>query len=778
MKNEDLQQQQLRLYQAVLSTTPDLAYIFDLQGRFIYANQALLKMWGRSWDDAIGKNCLELGYEPWHAAMHDREITEVIKTKKPIRGEVPFTGTNGKKIYDYIFTPVFNSKGEVEAIAGTTRDVTERKLGEEALRDIGIKTSLLASIITSSDDAIVSKDLNGNITSWNPGAERIFGFTAAEAIGKHISIIIPPEKLHEEDYIIDQIRKGNRIDHFETVRRHKDGHSVIISVAISPIKDGETITGASKVARDITGEKDAQKASAYLGAIIESSDDAIISKDLSGFVTSWNKSAERIFGYAADEVIGKHITLLIPPERLDEEDKIIKTLKAGNRVDHFETMRRHKLGHLIPVSLTVSPIRDSSGKIVGASKVSRDISERIKAQEALKETNQKKDEFLANMSHELRTPMNAVIGLSHILKSLPNMPPQAAKYLDTLKTSADHLMDLINDLLDFSKIEADLFHIENVEFDLAEQVEKVISVMNVKAQEKNLDFFVNYKPVLRHYYMGDPLRIHQILMNLLSNAMKFTDKGSVKLDIQENGKDINGRTLINFKVSDTGIGIPEEKLGLVFEKFTQADSSITRRFGGSGLGLAITKACVEKMEGTIDIESQLGLGTTFSVTIPLKDTGRSSNVESFSARTAPGQEKIKKNVLLVEDYEPNVLVAASMLDHLGYEYEVAKNGLDAVRKFVNGYYDVILMDVQMNELDGLQATRRIRALEKEKDLTRTPIIAMTAHVREQDKDRCFEAGMDDFIPKPFEPGLLAQKIGRFVHQDYQEKNSLKDKAEQ
>ncbi len=182
------------------------------------------------------------------------------------------------------------------------------------------------------------------------------------------------------------------------------------------------------------------------------------------------------------------------------------------------------------------------------------------------------------------------------------------------------------------------------------------------------------------------------------------------------------------------------------------------------------------MEGTIGIESQPGIGTTFNVTIPLKDTGRSSNVESFSARTAPGQEKLKKNVLLVEDYEPNVLVAVSMLEHFGYEYEVAKNGLDAVRKFVNGYYDVILMDVQMNELDGLQATRRIRALEKEKNLPRTPIVAMTAHVREQDKDRCFDAGMDDFIPKPFEPGILAQKIGRYMDQGVHIGNNYEDKA--
>jgi PAS domain S-box-containing protein len=633
----------------------------------------------------------------------------------------------------------------------------------DAASDAAEAREYLAAIINSSDDAIISKDLNGTITSWNPAAERIFGYTADEAVGKHISLIIPPENLREEDHILGSIKQNKRIDHFETFRRRKDGSLVNISVTVSPIRNIEGIViGASKVARDITAVKEAERASAYLSAIIESSDDAIISKDLNGFITSWNKSAERIFGYRAEEVIGRHITLIIPVERLPEEDKILTTLKTGDRVDHFETVRRSKDGRLVPVSLTVSPIRDAAGNIIGASKISRDISERIKAEADLQESSMKKDEFLANMSHELRTPMNAVIGLSHLLLKM-DLPEKATKFVNTLKLSADNLMDLINDLLDFAKIESNSVEMEMVEFNLAEQVEKAISVTNVKAQEKDLKLYVNYEPSLNRYYIGDPLRIHQALMNLLSNAIKFTDKGSIEVDIGGKANAGEAVTVVTIKVIDTGIGIAADKLETIFDKFSQADSSITRRYGGSGLGLAISKAFIEKMGGAIRVDSQPGIGTTFTVTLPLRNTEKPSSIESFSAHAAPIVPQHTKHVLLVEDYEPNVMVASAMLEQLGYNYEVAANGFEALRKFVHGHYDVILMDVQMHELDGLEATRRIRKMEKEKDLTRTPIVAMTAHVREQDKDKCFEAGMDDFIPKPFDPLALSQKISRYIH---------------
>ena len=621
----------------------------------------------------------------------------------------------------------------------------------------------LAAIVSSSDDAIVSKDLNGNITSWNPGAERIFGYTAQEAVGRHISMLILPDLLPEEDYILGEVRAGKSVTHFETKRRRKDGVLIDISVTVSPIRNSQgKIIGASKVARNVTELKQADRISAYLGAIVESSDDAIISKDLNGYITSWNKSAERIFGYTADEAIGKHITLLIPPERISEEDDILTTLRTGRRVDHFETIRQHKNGHLVNVSLTVSPIKDNKGNIIGASKISRDITERLKTEKALKETSRKKDEFLANMSHELRTPMNAVIGLSHLLKELDGMPDKAIKFIDTLKLSADNLMDLINDLLDFSKIEAEAFQIEHVEFSLAEQIEKAISVTNVKAREKGLTLYVNFNPSVNRHYMGDPLRINQVLINLLSNAVKFTDKGSIEVDIGGVQRPDTDIIDVTFKIIDTGVGIPPDKLDEVFDKFMQADSSITRRFGGSGLGLAISKAIVEKMGGTIQVQSQPSVGSTFTVTIPLQVTKQPASVESFSANAAPLAPMKNRNVLLVEDYEPNVLVTSSMLDKLGLNYEVARNGFEALRAFAHGRFDIILMDVQMHDLDGLEATRRIRKLESENNLDRTPIIAMTAHVREQDKSLCIESGMDDFLPKPFDPVLLSQKIHRYM----------------
>lgn len=621
----------------------------------------------------------------------------------------------------------------------------------------------LAAIIASTSDAVIGKDLDGNITFWSPAAKTIFGFTEEEMMGKHIGILIPEDKLAEYEHLMGQVRRGEIVDHVETVRQRKDGKLVSISATISPIKNKDgVIIGASKVARDITGDINAERTSAYLSAIIESSDDAIIAKDLSGFVTAWNKSAERIFGYSEKEIVGKHITLLIPSERLHEEDKILVTLKAGERIDHFETIRRHKSGQLIPVSLTVSPIRNLAGNIVGASKIARDISVRIRAEESLRETSRKKDDFVANMSHELRTPMNAVIGLSNLLYTMEGMPAKAVKFVETLKTSADHLMNLIDDLLDFAKIEDESFEIESVKFNLPELIEKIVSVANVKVQEKGLEIYVRLSPALRRHYIGDPLRLHQVLMNLLSNAIKFTNEGSVELDISDAPAGADAETRVTFRVSDTGIGIPPDKLETIFEKFTQADSSITRKYGGSGLGLAIAQTCVRKMGGTLTVESRLGVGTTFMFSLPLPFADDASTVGKFSMTKTPVKPAQKKNILLVEDYEANVVVVSALLEQLGYDYDIAQNGLDAVRKYLSIRYDVILMDVQMNEMDGFEATKRIRQIENEKNFQRIPIIAMTAHVTEQDKDKCLDVGMDDFISKPFDHSLLSQKIARYI----------------
>lgn len=615
-----------------------------------------------------------------------------------------------------------------------------------------------AAIIESSEDAIISKNLDGIVQSWNAGAERIFGYTAEEMVGKHISTLIPHDRLDEEYVILGKIRAGERIEHFETIRRTKSGGEVHVALTVSPIKDScGRVIGASKIARDIGQAKTAERAAAYLAAIVESSDDIIISKTLEGVVTSWNKSAQRIFGYTSDEMIGKHIGVLIPEDKMDEEYAILARIKGGERVDHFETIRRAKDGRQVNVSLTVSPIRDKNGHVVGASKVARDITEQKRMTEKIQEAAARRDEFMANISHELRTPMNAIIGLANILGASAAIPPEDKRYLATLKQSADDLMVLINNMLDFSKIENGSIEFEARDFDIEKTVEKVADLMRVQANEKGVDLRVSCRAPLNRFYTGDGFRIQQVLMNLVGNAVKFTHKGFIEINVI--GQAVEGsRQTVLFEVADTGIGIPEDKIDIIFDKFTQADASTTRKYGGSGLGLALVKSFVEAMGGSIRVESRVGVGSTFRFILPLQQSEQI--VPLLSSETI--LQATRKNVLVVEDYQPNVLVITSLLQRYGYDFDVAYNGAEAIQRYRDGVYNVILMDMQMDEMDGMESTMRIRNLEKDKGKARTPIIAMTAHVQESDKNKCLDVGMDDFLPKPFDPDILEKKLAAYI----------------
>lgn len=508
---------------------------------------------------------------------------------------------------------------------------------------------------------------------------------------------------------------------------------------------------------------------AFLAAIVESSNDAIISKTLDGQILSWNRSAEELFGYKADEIIGKPIATIIPPDRHDEERMILERLSRGEQIGHFETIRHTKDGRLVNLSLTISPVRDRNGNIIGASKVARDITERKSDERRLQEALEKaqaatnaKSEFLANMSHELRTPLNAVIGIANLLQH-PGMTAEKQKeFLKTLHLSAQQLLQLINDLLDISKLESQLMKLERIPFSPEDIANEVFEIHNITAKEKHiyLDFPENRTPAIE--VMGDPLRFKQILNNLISNAIKFTEKGGVTMEISHQALQ-NQPHHITYcvKVTDTGVGIQSEKLGGIFAKFTQADMSTTRKYGGTGLGLAITKTLVDLMGGTITVESHIGKGSSFTVTIPF---ARHQNGSSFheEIENIPANfseiSVIKKHVLLVEDYQANILVATTMLNILGYSYDIAGTGKDALEKIKKQKYDLILMDIQMPEMDGLTATKKLREWENAQNLPPLPVIGMTAHALIGDKERCIEAGMNDYISKPFQQKELEQKL--------------------
>jgi PAS domain S-box-containing protein len=362
-------------FRELVNALPAAVYTTDPSGRITYYNEAAAALWGCRPDLGNSDWCgsWRLFWPDGRVMPHDQcPMATAVKKQQAIRGlEAVAERPDGTRVPFLPFpTPIFNEVGVFVGAVNVLVDITEQKRAEEAKQR-------LASIVDSSDDAVISQDLDGIISSWNGAASRLFGYEAAEVIGKPVTILIPQDRRDEETFVLHQIRRGERIDPYETARRRKDGDLIDVSLAVSPVRNAQgKIIGASKIARDITKRKREVDAALLLASIVETSDDAIVSKTLDGIITSWNKGAERIFGYMAEEIIGKSIKVLIPREYRAEEDTIIERIRRGQRIEHYETIRQRKHGSLINVSLTISPVTDSRGKIVGASKIARDITER------------------------------------------------------------------------------------------------------------------------------------------------------------------------------------------------------------------------------------------------------------------------------------------------------------------------------------------------------------------------------------------------------------------
>jgi len=374
-----------------------------------------------------------------------------------------------------------------------------------------------------------------------------------------------------------------------------------------------------------------------------------------------------------------------------------------------------------------------------------------------------KEQFLANMSHEIRTPMNAILGMTRLLLEKGPREDQL-KYLNAIKQSSDNLLVIINDILDLSKIEAGKINFESVGFELAEQVKTVITTIKLNADEKHLDLNCSIADDVPHRIIGDPYRLTQILLNLAGNAVKFTEKGSVSLIVslvEKNATDAK----IKFEVSDSGIGIAQDKLDYIFDMFTQESSSTTRKFGGTGLGLAICKRLVELQGGSIHVESEMGKGSAFSFMITYGIQPDTVQHDITKEKKQVSRDQLKNiAILLVEDNEFNQMVAVDTIrDSIeGVTIDVAVNGKEAVEMVAKNNYDVVLMDIQMPEMDGHAATKLIRK-NTDARINSIPIIAMTASVIKAEVDKCFESGMNEFVGKPFSIDELLDKISKVIH---------------
>ena len=625
--------------------------------------------------------------------------------------------------------------------------------------------SLLASIIDSSDDAIVSKDLDGIITSWNKAAERIFGYTRDEAVGRSILMLIPPDRTPEEADILDKIRHGIRIEHFETIRRHKDGNLIEVSVTISPIRDSAgVVIGASKIARDVSDVRRKARAAILLASIVSSSDDAIISKNLEGIITSWNEGAERLFGYAPCEIIGQPILRLIPADRVEEEPKIIERLKRGERVDHFETVRVRKNGEQFPVSLTISPVRDASGVIVGASKIARDITDvkrmaedrdRIaREREQLLESeraarahaehaNRMKDEFLSTVSHELRTPLNAIVGWTDVLADGGENHQEVIQGVEIIRRNALMQAQLIEDLLDLGRISSGKMTLNVQSVDLAGIINEAVQSVQHSADMK----MITIRTIIhdaRGGLLGDAKRLQQVIWNLLTNAIKFTPKaGRVQVAVARTASHIQ------LSVSDNGAGIAPEFLPHVFDRFSQADASSTRKQGGLGIGLALVKQLVELHAGRVHAESEgVGQGSTFTVLLPIAVTRgyEKANPEpdvAVNDGSIPDLSGVR--VLAVDDDRDSLEVIRRILRHRHADVTTAGSVEEALKALVTVRPDVILSDIGMPDYDGYDLIRRVRNLPGGAAI---PAAALTALARPDDRMRAMKAGFQTHVAKP------------------------------
>jgi PAS domain S-box-containing protein len=619
----------------------------------------------------------------------------------------------------------------------------------------------------SFDDAIVSTDSNGIITVWNEAAVRLFGYTMSDAVGRSIRLLIPSARQAEEDDIARRVRHGEMIDRFETLSRRKDGTLIPIAMTVSAIRGaGGDIVGTTRVAHDLSGRRRLEPGALRLAAIVESSDDAIVGKDLDGIVFSWNRAAERIFGYTAKEMIGRPIRTIIPADRQSEEDEVLARIRRGERVDHFDTLRCHKNGALVPISLTVSPILDADGIVVGASKIARDVSERKQAEAErarllliAQDASRLKDEFLATLSHELRTPLNAILGYTRMIRSGLVTEDKMQRALDTIERNATSLTEIIEDVLDVSRIISGKLRLNVRSVDLPSLIREGLDTVRPAAELRG----IRIESILDSGdapVFGDPERLQQVLWNLISNAVKFTERGG---RVQVRLERVNSH--VELVVSDTGIGIAPEFLPHVFERFRQADAGMTREHGGLGLGLAITRHLVEMHGGTIEVSSGgRGMGSTFTIKLPLMilhmASGPDTRVHPRAHRS--GIEVSMSalagvSVLVVDDDADALMMVREILEAAGAQVTTADSAIEALKLIDIIQPDVLLADVGMPKMSGFELITQIRQ-SPNAAVREVPAAALTAYARSEDRANALRRGFQLHLAKPIDPAELMAAI--------------------
>ncbi len=665
---------------------------------------------------------------------------------------------------------------------------------EERVRERSIvlaeQNGLLESILNSMPDSVVMVDKDLRPVLINPAAARDLRADVRRPSDwlADYDVFVPGSTtpLSPDRPFVARGLAGEVIEGMELrVHDRATGEERWLDASVRPVTGAEgTIRGALLILRDVTARHHARVEKALFASVASFVPDAVMSLSPQGLVTSWNAGAERLFGYKSEEIIGQPVEMTHPEELREEAQKIRDLVTAGKSFENFETRRLRKDGTPVEILLSAAAILAPDGRVEGYAVTARDNTERKRLHEEMErardlaiEAARTRAEFLARMSHEIRTPLNAIVGMAELLQ-LTDLSPEQSERAAVIESSSKLLMAIVNDILDFTKLSAGRVVLEKIVFDLRDLAETTVNSFRGAAARKHIALSLELDPQLPNHLKGDPNRLQQILNNLLSNAIKFTSEGKVNVSISPVAGSVAAEN-VRFQVSDTGIGIAPEVQKRLFEPFVQAESSTARRYGGTGLGLVISAQLARQMGGEIHLDSEPGKGATFYFTARFEKAGDGEAVEAIeplpeSSATAaaiapepnvnghePGTTTTVDadrdfQVLVVEDNPVNRELAAEQLRALGYRGEIVGDAAAALDALARGHYDLVLMDCEMPVMDGYEATREIRR--READLRHTPIIAMTAHATEEQRERCLAAGMDAYLSKPVRLQTLAAML--------------------
>ncbi len=735
------------------------------------------QMFGYSSSEVINRNVTVLMPEPY-STNHDSYLQRYLSEHSPhIIGqgrELPGKRKDGS-IFPMWLTVNHVQIGDVSLFTGSIFDLSAQKKAE---RDLSRSEAFSKAVLDTAVNPIITIDAQGLIRSFNRSAEVMLGYTQEEVIDKNVHILMPEPYHSKHDGYLQHYMAGGEPRIIgkgrEVVAKTKSGKHIPIHLSVGKMDmDDETMFVG--IMTDISEQKAVEQellehrgkleelvsiATKEVEAIVETAANGVITIDEKGTIKVFNPSAEKLFGWPQREVIGQNVTMLMGKKDSQRHASYIgkfleKSESSGNKVQNSgrEIYAKKRDGTLFPAYIAIGHRELKNNKHLFVAFI-RDISVQKEKEQELKlakelaeQAAKARSAFLANMSHEIRTPMNAIIGFSELVQQSEGLNSDTKEYMDIIVSSSKSLLTLINDILDVSKLDSGQYSLDEVNFNLPNALAEAMKMMEYRATEKGLKLVVTYDTDLPKRFIGDPHRLRQVLVNLVGNAIKFTERGQVSINVNKGSQPQE----LLFEISDTGIGMSPDHLSSVFEPFSQADNSISRRFGGTGLGTTICKQIIELMHGRIWAESEQGVGTQFYFTcsLPIAEKGVDCLYEDTAQSIDDYVSPRSFHILVAEDIPENATLVILRLERQGHFVSWAKNGLEAVELYKKHKFDLILMDVMMPEMDGLEATKQIRQWQNVRN-EYTPIVALTASVLTEEHNLFYQAGMDAIAFKPID----------------------------